>query len=37
VTPDKEEAMWKEKEEEVPLKVKPPKDELPSEEEPPWF
>jgi len=37
VTPDKEEAMWKDDEEKDPLKGKPPKDELPAEEEPPWF
>jgi len=37
VTPDKEEAVWKEEEEEDPLKGKSPKDKLPTEEEPPWF
>jgi hypothetical protein len=29
--------MWKEEEEEDPLKEKTPKDEHPSEEEPLWF
>jgi len=37
VTPDKEEALLKKEEEEDPLKEEPLKDELPGEEEFPWF
>jgi len=37
VSYDKEEAVWKEEEEEDPLEGKPSKDEPPDEEEPPWF
>jgi len=36
VTLDKEEAGWKQEEEDA-LEGKPPEDESPAKEEPPWF